>query len=274
MTVGIAAICRSEGDDTVVVASDRMVTVGTQGGIEFEDTESKIQVLNSGDDCSVVAVGAGSSTYVDEILGRYDRLVEAAAEPPTTVPAVRRFLRRAYEDRVQESIENQIVGPYGYELDDLRDPNVSVPQSLEQRLKTEVKQAVERLSTQAQILVAGVDQSGGRIYIVSGNDYDEFTNVGYAVVGSGSGSARLTFIRRRYDHTCGYREGVFTVLEAKDQAEERQGVGSRSDLVAVNQSGVSPFDQHERTELENEIANIRAEERRVREDIITDWRPN
>lgn len=251
-----------------------MVTVGNQGGIEFEDTESKIERTATADGCSAVAVGAGSSTYIDEIFDQYDRLVAESDGRPGTVPDVRAFLRRAYEAKLRETIENQIVSPYGYRLGDLRDPDTSIPQSLEQRLRDEVKQAVETLNTRAQILLAGADRDGARIYTVSGNDYDEFTGVGYAVVGSGSDSARLTFIRRRYDHTCEYSEAVFTVLEAKQQAEERQGVGIRSDIVTVGSDEVSQFTQSEREELENRIERVRSEERRVRKEIISEWRPD
>jgi len=272
MTVGIAAICQSGDDPTAIVSSDRMVTVGSQGGIEFEDTESKIENLETKSDCSAVAVGAGSSTYIDEIISEYHTLTDSN-ELPATVPRVRTYLRKAYENKVQETIQNQIVSPYGYELRDLRDPDVSIPKSLEHRLRDDVQSAVKELNQRAQILLAGVDQSAARIYVVSGNDYDEFTNIGYAVVGSGRDSARLTFIRRRYDHTCGYSEGVFTVLESKNQAEERQGVGSRSDVVAVDANGVQPFGQAERNELERKISNIRDEEQRVREEIMSEWNP-
>jgi len=62
MTVCIAAIC---GDGKkVIVAADRMFTVGAPVNVEFETSERKIEQLAH----SCVALSAGNSAYAYEIL--------------------------------------------------------------------------------------------------------------------------------------------------------------------------------------------------------------
>lgn len=268
MTVGVSAITKYGDEDTIVFSSDRMVTVGRGGGVEYEDTQTKMVELVDNSAVSAVAVGAGISTFIDEVFERFEDVREQS-EPPESVEFVVQMLTVAFQARVQDAVENQVTQAYGYSLDDLKDPNVEIPQSLEQTLMNDVKDITDA-SNQVQILVGGVDADGAEIHQVVGMERSTYTDIGYSVVGSGTDSARLTFIRRGYDRSCSLAEGVFTVLEAKRQAEERQGVGDDSDMLLVDKDGIRDLDD-QLNGLESMLDEIEAAEREAREEVITDW---
>ena len=272
MTVGISAICRKDGEPRAIVAADRMVTVGNSGGIEYEDSDSKLTHIVDNENVSAVAVGAGVSTYIDGIFKETEGFLAAEGNvPPSTVKDVRDYALAAYKSKVQESIQNQILSPYSYTLDELKNPDVSVPETVQKELIAEIQDVQESVNNRVHILLAGVDSQTAEVFQIVGNDYTNFSDIGYSVIGSGRDSARLTFIRREYDRTCSHDEGVFTVLEAKDQAEERQGVGRRTDMVMVEPGNIIEFDPSQLGQLEDDLETIGDREKQVRENVINDW---
>jgi hypothetical protein len=275
MTVGIAAICERDGEPCVVASADRMVTVGRQGGIEYEDTGSKTEIIELDTGLRAVAVGAGASTYIDRVHRQARSLLDSPDNnSPQTMDDLREYYLVALQTVVRETINNQVMEPFGYKIKDLRNEQVRIPAGIQQSIVEQVNGIQKEVQRAATILLAGVGNDGGAIYKLEGTDFSEFSDVGYAVVGSGSDSARLTFIRRRYDHRRDYREGVFTVLEAKSQAEERQGVGQQMDLYSVGMNEVREFDEDERRQLRQKLQKIEAEERDARESVMDEWSTN
>lgn len=270
MTVGITAICQDEGVPKAIIAADRMVTVGNKGGIEYEDTEPKLEPFIDNDDLTAVAVGSGVSAYIDEIQRRTRHYADNNHDL-TSKEQAREIALLAYQDTVRETINNQVLSPYGYNLTDLEDPDTSIPTEIQKEMIEGAKQIREDTGEAAQILVAAVGEDGAGLYLLSGMDYTNFSDIGYSVIGSGSGSARLTFIRREYDHGCSYHEGVLTVLEAKHQAEERQGVGRKVDIMAIGPGELEQFGADEKTELKNDLAEIEKGEKQARESIMDSW---
>lgn len=275
MTVGIAAICQKDGSPYVVASADRMVTVGSQGGIEYEDTGSKTEILEPDTGLRAVAVGAGASTYIDRVHRRAQAYLDDPGNtPPRTMEDLRQFYLTALQAVVRETINNQVMEPFGYKIEDLRDESVTIPGAIQQSIAEQVNGITKQVGDMMSVLVAGVGEDGAAIYEMQGTDYTEFTDIGYAVIGSGSNSARLTFIRRGYDHLRDYREGVFTVLEAKSQAEERQGVGQQMDLYGIGFEDVSSFDEDDKENLREKLGKIEAEERNARENVMEEWHSN
>lgn len=275
MTVGIGAICYRNETPRVLVTADRMVTVGQQGAIEYEDTESKICPIIETDDLTAVAVGAGASTYIDEILQKTRRAIrDPQNSTPNTIRGLMNFCLTMYQSTVRDTIENQFMQPLGYTLSDLKDDSVQVPAEIQKIVANQAADIRNKVNNRVRLIVAGVGTDGSGLYQISGMDYTNFTDMGYTVIGSGSDSARLTFIRRRYDQYCDYPEGVFTILDAKNQAEERQGVGQQMDLVSISQDELYRFDEPEREKLRQKLTKIEAEERKARQDVIDNWEPN
>ncbi|MHB9286605.1 hypothetical protein ACKVMT_06150 [Halobacteriales archaeon Cl-PHB] len=269
MTVGIAAIAENDEDPYVIATADRMVTVGDEGGIEYEDTESKIEPFLQTDVATGVVVGAGRTMLIDEIIDSVHSLVAGNQQKITSARAAMEYVNHAYQQTLKSTIENQACRPLGYNLADLRDEETHIPPEIQRTIAEQSQNLRTRYEKAARFIVAAVGEDGPGIYYIAGSDYSNASDMGYAAIGTGGESAQLTFIRREYDRASSYREGVFTVLEAKTQSEERQGVGQQMDLALIQSDNIRHIE--ETGSLRQKLSEIKEAEREARESIMSGW---
>lgn len=272
MTVGIGAVCEEGEQPEVVVAADRMVTVGQTGGVEYEDTSTKIEVLLDDEGISAAVVGSGTSTLIDSIIKTArDYTAQNRIE---TIGGAKDIVLSAYKTQVQESVQNRVLSGMGYKLADFRNKEQDIPTEIQKEVLSASNELRQKMAKQAQILLAVATENNAAIYLIAGNDYSNFSDIGYAIIGSGTDSARLTFIRRSYDSTCEFPESLFTVAEAKSQAEERQGVGQDMDLVRISGKSINKFSNSEIKTIRKRLSDIKTAEMEARQNVITDWGRN
>lgn len=270
MTVGIGAIAQKGNDPRVVVSADRMVTIGRDAGIEYEDHESKLEVIEHNDRVCAVGIGSGSSAYLDELFKNIG--AELAGEAPRTVRSVLNHSLAAYQALLRSSISNQVLAPLGYDLDDLKN-GTEIPPEIQKTIAQKVEKYRKQYRESLSVLIAGVGVNGAGIFQLAGSDYTNQTEPGYLAIGSGSASATLTFIRRGYDPATTLRDGIFTVLEAKTRSEERQGVGQQMDMAIIEQGSIRTYDRRQIVKLRDLLGDIRHEERQARERVMDKWTP-
>ncbi len=267
MTVGIGAICRAENGPQVVISADRMVTVGAGSGIEYEDTDSKIEVVTETDGMVCVAVGSGSLNYIDEVLDRLeDKMID---NPPTDVGGVVSLAGEAFREMERDTINRNILSQYGLSIEELSDSNSAIPAQFQGDILEKIDGVRSTLRDSVNIMLGGVSNGEAELHAGS-NDYNSFTSTGYSTIGSGSQSAQLSFIRNRYDpdHAT-LPEATFTVAEAKVQAEERQGVGQEMDMITVSNDGVEKIEEIET--LRDLVERAETQQQQVRERVIETW---
>jgi 20S proteasome alpha/beta subunit len=271
MTVGIAAIAENDGDPNVVMAADRMVTMGDEGGIEYEDTESKIEPFVQTDTASAVVVGAGRTMLIDEVIDNLHSIVAGSQSDVDSARKAMQYVKVAYQQTLRDTIENQAFRPLGYHLEDLRDETTHIPEEIQRTLAEQAQNLRRRYGEGVRFIVGAVGPDGPGIYYVSGSDFTNATEIGYAAIGTGGTSAQLTFIRREYDKNTSFREGVFTVLEAKSHSEERQGVGRQMDIALVRSNRIYPVDDIDN--LREKLNEIKFAEQEARRKVMVDWDP-
>ena len=152
MTVCIAAIC--EGGKSIVVAADRMFTVGAPVNVEFETSERKIERLLN----SCVALSAGNSAYAYEILRNAN--IALAGRETAPMEDVVKLVNEAYiaarSAKVRETIMLPVLGP-----DFIRHESVGV--SLTQYMTSQQGVYRKRLVCHAVALARGLLGSALRL---------------------------------------------------------------------------------------------------------------
>lgn len=279
MTVGIASIAENGGDPAVVVAADRLVTVGNrdQSRVEYEDTNTKIEPVIHESDLTAMVVGAGNTTVIDEVVNTIPDFMPHVSLNGTR--DAKHLVKLAYQDVMRRTIDDNVFSPLGYSISDLKDAegddgageDFTIPDRLQSELIERAHSFRNHFADNVRLLLASVDENGADIHQIAGGNANRFTGMGYAVVGSGTESARLTFIRRNYDSGCSLRESVFTTLEAKLQAEERQGVGNRMDLAHAKPGHFVEYDNSEIRELRDLYQRVTEREREARENVMDEW---
>jgi hypothetical protein len=267
MTVGIGAIAHDgEDNPNVVMAADRMVTY--RSSIEYEDTDSKLEVITERGEMTAVAVGSGNLSFIDDVIRRLEnRMVEQA---PTSMRELLEMARESYQEMERDIINNNVLSTFDIEVSDLFDEDVDIPPQFEDRLMNDIGSVREELRNTMNILFGGVYDGDAELYTLSTPDFSDHTSTGYAVVGSGQRSAESLFIRNRYDSDeANLTEAIFSVGESKIQAEERQGVGQEMDVAVVNSDGVREIQDIEG--LRESITRIEEEQSEIRQSIMGEW---
>lgn len=270
MTVGIAAVAGVPDNPNVILAADRMVTYGSDPGIEYEDTESKLEVIVHSDDLKMAVIGAGPTTYIDEYVDTMRDIVSEYQDITTAEEAIA-VARSAGQTLLQNTVRNQVLAPMGFTYSDLQtdgDGLAQIPGHLQQTIAEQISSVRSDYAKKLRFIVGVVGTDRPAIYTIEGTGSNDYSKVGYVAIGSGADSALLTFIRRPHDRHCSVNKGVMTVYEAKADAEERQGVGKEFDMLLLRENRVKTLESGDLQAVHDEI---KMKEREVRQSIIDDW---
>jgi len=270
MTVGIGAICEANTEEPkVVVAADRLVTSGLAARREYEHTSSKMLDVFGADGsspCVAVGVGAGSVSLADEVFYKIDRKI--ANDSPGTTRQIADFGVVALQEVVQETIERQVLSPHDLDLDKFNTIQGQMNPNIVQGIYQEMMESKNEVLGRVNLLLAGVDGDGAHLYNIRHNDMSRNDSIGYLAVGSGAEPARSAFIRNRYDDTCELDDALLSVTEAKEQAEEAQGVGREMDIAVLTEDGRRDLSTEELKELRSVYEDIVDAEQSARDEAI------
>ncbi len=268
MTVGIGALSNADADPKVVMAADRMVTVGKGSGIEYENTDSKLQVVVDSGGIVAMAIGSGSLTLIDDVIRRLEN--QMVTDPPKSMEELMEKARKAYQEMERETINNNVLSTFNIDMSDIMGEETNVPHQFQETIINDIASVRETIRENVNILFGGVSDGSGYLFTLSSGDFTPYTNTGYCLVGSGSGSGQLTFIRNRYDpDDANLTEALFSVGEAKIQAEERQGVGQEMDVAIVSSDGVEQVQDIEN--LRRLLQEVETEQQKVRQKVMRKW---
>ena len=229
MTVCIAALC--ENGKSVIMAADRMVT-GEYLSITFEHLLSKIFHIA---DCCVIASSGDANVKTDVFHGAKPN-IDCLKTPD--VKDIVDEIKKSYANERKRVIIEKILFPQGfdsfkdfYEYQHMLNPEVT------KRIQIEIREYDFNL----QILIAGVDQTGGHIYRIDNPGTSiPHDSIGFEVIGSGTQHAMTTLISNDYSIGFSTKKALFAVYEAKKISEKAPGVGKTyTDMAIVSNQGIS-----------------------------------
>lgn len=269
MTVGIAAVCNRNGNGSepaAVLAADRLVTAGVGTRIEYEHTSSKMVEIIDNQQTVAMGVAAGSVSYADELFYKLDHKIHH--QGASSVRDIASYAIEAFQEIVRESMERQVLRQNGYTLHEFKQNQKALHPDILASIYQDMMSVRDQVVNGLNILIAGTDADGAHIYSVRNGDMARLDSIGYHAVGSGSEPANSTFIRNRYDDSCSIDDALYSVVEAKMQAERAQGVGERMDLSVIKQDLADHVDEDEVSQLRNTQKEISSEQQSVRERVI------
>jgi hypothetical protein len=226
MTVCIAALCREEDDQRVVVAADRMVTLGNF--IEFEHAVPKMTTSPP----YAVAMVAGDTLTGTRLVQEVAASVSGASPP---VLEIAQRMAAHYEATRSQRIEQHILSPRGLTFGAFYQGHSSFNAQITMMLDQQISQ----FNLGVEILLAGVDTTGAHIYAVHNPGRPEMPHdvIGYAAVGSGTIHALQSMIGFGHAADAPYHETVFRVYASKRRAEVAPGVGLDTDMGVISANG-------------------------------------
>jgi hypothetical protein len=278
MTIGIGAICESDGDNPkIVAAADRMMTRMGSSPREFEHTKSKIEGYDLLEDCNFVVIGSGTSGLIELFTNSLEKKLRnlSTTQEDEDSEEIERHedvvskAQEAYQDTITERINNKILGNYGLEFDDLtsKEYNEGIIASLTEKAEDERM----RLRRNLRVIIAGKYENSPFIYDVGFGDYNNKSSTSFCTIGSGAEPAVSAFIQAEYDDSCDLEESIMKVFEAKKKSEKAQGVGDeKTDFVVVENGNIKEISDENLSDIGKEYDSYHQEVKKAREKFISD----
>jgi len=230
MTVCIGALC--EDGKSVVVAADKMVTFGTPMNLQTEPPDlKKIVKLTK----KSVLLFSGSVPDGEEIL--VSAQSKLSNNPKQTTAKIAEAVKDAYADLKKKRVEETILKPLlGADFPKFQ---TLVSQSASSQILQQVLGLISQHNLQAELLVAGTDDAGAHLFIVSHPGILlPVETTGYAAVGSGGLHAGISLSLAQHSKVLPLVDAIYNVYEAKKSAEVAPGVGKLTDMAIVTATEV------------------------------------
>jgi len=236
MTICIA--CKS-GNDYVVTASDRMVTLSNPS-MEYQQNISK--TLKVADNCVISASGVAVN-----ITNIYNKTMEILkTKDQHTIKEISDIISNSYQETRKELIEAAILSKVNLDFKSFHEKS----RTLNERLVAQITAAVDGYRYGLDILVAGVDSTGGHIYaVVDPGVVTPIDALGNIAIGSGRIHATSSFIYSDYGPDLDLKHIASMTYEAKRRSEIAAGVGSETDMYVVSQNEVKQLSEDQLDEL-------------------------
>jgi 20S proteasome alpha/beta subunit len=223
----MGALCTDRvAGDTVVLASDRMVT--WRNLTEFEHPVPKICSISP----AAWALDAGDALAGAEIIA------EAAAKianVPRPVREIADVVAQQYHSVRMKAAEAQILLPRGLTLATYYGQH----QQLLSQIAVDLDQSLASFDPEVELIVAGVDSSGGHLFTVGnpGGSAECHDVIGTVAIGSGEIHAVQSMIGFGHAAAQPVKDTIFQVFASKRRAELAPGVGRDTDLMVLGPSG-------------------------------------
>lgn len=238
MTVCLAALCESDGNQLAVIASDRMVTLGNL--IEFEHASPKMAYPSA----QSIALIAG-----DTLMGtRLAKEVETALTGTNPrISDIASALGEKYTAKRQEAMEHAVLRPRGLDLNSFYGAHATLNQQITMMLDN----ALSEFNLGVELLLAGVDGDGAHVFSIHNPGGPEMQHdvIGYGAIGSGAIHAHQSLIGFGHHAGASFRDTLFRVYASKRRSEVAPGVGHETDVIVVTQTSRFHLDTDQVKEL-------------------------
>lgn len=226
MTVCLGTIC--ENGTSVIVASDRMWTQKYLS-VEFEYGEPKID--NIGECC--VLTTAGSVIAPTELIENSKSDIEK--KKISEISKISEVVKEHLTLERSKRIEDKYFKPRGITIEEFY--RSGMQSQILSDIVTRLDNLIEMYEFELEILIAGIDEKGGHLYVVfPPGRVESMDRVGYVSIGSGTPHAESTFILNDFRRDWDIKKALYVTYEAKKLAEKAPGVGKKTDIVIMNKN--------------------------------------
>jgi len=236
MTQLIGALCDSK--HTVVTVSDRMVSSADMT-ITFEPDRPKYSRIT--DKCVILTAG----TLLEPCL------IEDIKEKGKNELDIRKLVqicKQEFSSVKTKHMEEEILQPQGFtSFSDFHERS----QRLHDAIIMQLNESIRRHELDLILLVAGIDDRGGHLWIVTDPGSDAcFDAVGFCCPGIGQRHTDPVFALYRYSSAIPPQEALLVAYEAKKRAEMAGGIGLTTDATIISKDGVNEILPETLKELE------------------------
>jgi 20S proteasome alpha/beta subunit len=223
LTICLALLC--DNGNQVVAAADRMVSVEFLS-LQFEQHARKVDHVGE----HTVALTAGDALGHTEILREATQEISRLSQP--NVSQVAAQVEACFIHRRQQLAENSVLRRVGMDYDTF----LQQQRNLAPELVSTLISAYKDVELDIELLIAGVDSTGGHLYLISDPGITNcFDSIGYAAIGSGLPHAESFLTEADYSPKISVNRAIWLCYIAKRRSERAPGVGSKyTDVLVID----------------------------------------
>jgi 20S proteasome alpha/beta subunit len=238
VTVCIAAIAKHGDKDVIVAASDTKLSAG---GLYSQDMGAmKVRRLHD----YWFAMIAGKFNQQRAIVDAIAEEIKDSARP--SVRDVIKATTSVYISETRRLAEESVLSKFGLSMIDFIGSREKIGDSLFERTWGEIS----RIEVECQLLIFGFDGEDARIFSAGSPTSDnpsfttEYTNPGFAAIGSGSYAADSILYGFRHTDVTPLAKTIYQTCAAKFFAESASDVGELTMLHVVSNDGTMMLTPH------------------------------
>jgi len=240
MTICLGAIC--DNKKQIILASDRMITVGFPFNIEFEPSIAKSEKVT--EKCMVLTAG---SALASTDLFRNVRTNLANISNPTVPQIVNEIKNEFIKQRLKRAEELHLK-PLNLDFLTFYQNIKNLPPEFWMPIASKI----ERERYPLEILLCGIGTDGeAHIYtVLDPGIADCLDSIGFSAIGTGTPHALSTFTYYLYVPAFSREKSLYILYTAKKNAERAPGVGNQSNIWIINDSGIKELTQEQINKLD------------------------
>lgn len=218
----------SEDEEVLVLGMDKMITLDVLGSFEHP-ARVKLRELEESKGSRVVML-AGYPHLYKEILAELE-------DPSDKFIELCNDFKEAMEKTRDKKLESALLNPIGIEdKEDIWEKRQTLrapSETLEEILKR-----AESFNLETRLLLTGFDEEGkAQIAKINERGITHQRRLNYSAIGSGVTQALNTLLFQEHSRKTGLRTGLYNIFKAKKNSEAHFGVGERTDMFLLTQSG-------------------------------------
>lgn len=223
MTICITAIAtdsrENKNSEFLVFCTDHMVTTSLG---QFEQQIKKYKKINN-----AIAMLSGRILIFDKCLKGLDL--------PTDFNKGKEKIFENMKNIRKETIQNEVYNVFN--VDEEYAKNL-LKEEVKNTFIGNILDTVSKYSLETSILLIGFDENGSaQISEISEDGIDDFRDIQFHAIGSGSIQALNTLLFQRQSKAADLKTTLYNIFKAKKNAEVAQGVGKETELLILKNDG-------------------------------------
>jgi len=221
MTICIAAICKEDDHESIVFATDHMVSLGDIN--QFEHKVKKYKVINN----NVVALLSGQFLLFDDLIQLPDK--------DLSYSEIVNEIFNNFKRIRGEKVKNEILDRAQLDRDDMLG-FLSRPELNPVLMK--IFKDIWDYSLNTTILLAGLEGDKARLTEIDEERIEQCRDLFFTTIGIGYEAAYNTLLYQKHNRTDPLKTAIYNVYKAKRNTEHLSGIGQETEILVLDKTGL------------------------------------
>jgi hypothetical protein len=221
MTVCIAAICKENDHEYIVMATDRMIDVGIG---QFEHDVKKYKIISQ----NTAAMLAGSSVLFSDLVSNLPK--------DKGFTDLKKEIFKKFTDIRNDLIQKNLLDILNLTRQDIKN-GILAGTLINNPVTGKLVDQMIKFKLNTGILLVGFENKSARVSEITEQGFADFDYIHSHSIGTGQTQAMNTLLFQKQSKRDNLKQTIYNVYKAKRNAEVSSGVGNDTDMLVLTEDG-------------------------------------